>query len=364
MLKSTIKKTVRFIAATFLSAFGTKCDLSTQEARKILSACRQNPMGSGIAQNELIKPYTCDLQIIVPAYNVEKYLRACMDSVLNQKTKYKYKIVLVDDGATDSTPQIADEYANDDRVIVIHQKNRGLSGARNTGLKKLFARYVMFLDSDDMLCEGAIENLMDCAFTNDADKVEGGMRYIDRTDFTICYEHKNDIINTTALGTLHGFACGKVYKAELFQNRQFPEGFWYEDTVVSFLVYHGIKNACCIKDFVYQYRFNPNSITRISRGNPRSIETYWITEYMMREYDELGFEKNERYFIRFFTQTIINVKRTYILDKNVQQSIFILSCELLDKHFGGIKPPKAYKKLYKVMKARRFQAFRTYCKLA
>ncbi|MBR5451685.1 MAG: glycosyltransferase [Clostridia bacterium] len=318
-------------------------------------------MGSGIAQNELVKPYTCDLQIIVPAYNVEKYLRSCMDSVLNQKTKYSYKIVLVDDGATDSTPQIADEYANDDRVIVIHQKNRGLSGARNTGLKKIFAKYVMFLDSDDMLCEGAIENLMDCAFKNDADIVEGGMRYIDRTDFTICYEHKNDIINATALGTLHGFACGKIYKAELFQNRQFPEGFWYEDTVVSFLVYHGIEKACCIKDFVYQYRFNPNSITRKSRGNPRSVETYWITELMMREYDELGYSKNELYFTRFFTQAIVNAKRSFALERKVQESIFVLTCELLDKYFDGIKPPKKYKKLYEFMKKRRFWAYRMYC---
>lgn len=88
------------------------------------------------------------LSVIIPVYNVEKYLRQCVDSVLNQ-TFRNIQIVLVDDGSPDSCPGICDEYAqNDNRVIVIHQKNGGLSSARNAGLNCAEGEYVIFLDSD------------------------------------------------------------------------------------------------------------------------------------------------------------------------------------------------------------------------
>lgn len=90
--------------------------------------------------------------IIVPVYNVEKYLRECIESVLNQAYE-DYELILVDDGSTDSCPQICDQYGcKDSRIRVIHQKNRGVSSARNTGLSVSKGRYIVFLDSDDVLC--------------------------------------------------------------------------------------------------------------------------------------------------------------------------------------------------------------------
>ena len=121
-----------------------------------------------------IYPDESDLQIIIPAYNVEKYLDQCLESVLNQKTRYSYNIVVIDDGSTDQTCKIADFYASDSRIKVIHQKNRGFSGARNKALENITGKYVMFVDSDDVLLPDAIQNLMDTAYSINADIVESG----------------------------------------------------------------------------------------------------------------------------------------------------------------------------------------------
>ena len=94
----------------------------------ILENFSSKPKGSCIRENALSCPFSCDLQIIVPAYNVEKYLKQCMDSILAQRTKYRFHVVLVDDGSTDRTGEIADTYLKDSRVTVIHQENRGFSG--------------------------------------------------------------------------------------------------------------------------------------------------------------------------------------------------------------------------------------------
>ena len=91
------------------------------------------------------------ISIIIPAYNVEKYISLCLDSVI-QQTYDNLNIIVVDDGSIDSTPRIIDEYAaKDKRIVAIHKKNGGLSDARNAGLERAIGNYLMFLDSDDWL---------------------------------------------------------------------------------------------------------------------------------------------------------------------------------------------------------------------
>ncbi len=111
------------------------------------------------------------ISVIIPVYNVENYLRECIDSVLCQ-TYGNFEIILVDDGSTDSSGGICDEYVDrDERISVIHQKNAGPSKTRNTGLENATGEYIYFLDSDDYIEKNALELLVNTAESNDADLV-------------------------------------------------------------------------------------------------------------------------------------------------------------------------------------------------
>ncbi len=111
------------------------------------------------------------ISVVIPVYNVEAYLRECVDSVLDQ-TFQDFEIILVDDGATDSSGAICDEYAQkDERIRVIHQPNGGLSAARNTGLDAATGKYVYFLDSDDYIRQDSLKLLFDLAEQEQADVV-------------------------------------------------------------------------------------------------------------------------------------------------------------------------------------------------
>ena len=333
--------------------------MDLENAEKILQVFSPRPAGDCFAENTLKKPFRYDLQIIVPAYNVEKYLRECMDSVLSQKTGYSYKVVLIDDGSTDSTPQIADEYANDPRVKVIHQENRGFSGARNSGLKEIEAEYVTFLDSDDVLPEGAVQYLMSAATQYDVDIVEGSHYFLSGNILTKhpCADHFS---LTQPAGHLSGFPWGKVFRSEIFQDLRFPEGFWFEDTINVFLIYPVVEKACIIPDFVYIYRDNLSGITRTAASRPKCIDTYWITEFLAKERDRLHLPHDSAYQEMFLQQILLNAKRVGKTPKDVQESVFCLSCDLFCRLFDAELVPTVHGPLKRALERRDFGAYKLY----
>lgn len=127
------------------------------------------------------------VSVIIPVYNVEKFLNRCVDSILSQTYK-NIEIILVDDGALDSSPQICDEYAHKDtRVNVVHKQNGGLASARNAGLKVAKGDYILFVDSDDWIKGNTVEELLNIAIKNEVDFVRFipvSAGYPDRPDGT------------------------------------------------------------------------------------------------------------------------------------------------------------------------------------
>ena len=265
-----------------------------------------------------------DLQIVIPVYKVEQYLRECIDSIINQKTKYNITIILVDDESPDNCPKICDEYAEKDRRIkVIHKPNGGVSSARNEGIKEMVAKYIMFVDSDDRMIDGSIDKLMDIAYSKNADIVQGS------------YHGLRNGVPTTKVGysktgpieysKVQGFPWGKVFRNGLFSNVCFPEGFWFEDTVNSFLVFPKSKCSWGLSNVVYEYRVNSSGYTSQISKRPKSLDGFWITRLLMKERSGADYPNDLKYFQKLKRQIITNHLRLSSAPENIKEAVFNLS---------------------------------------
>ena len=211
------------------------------------------------------------VSIIVPVYGTEAYLPACIESICNQTYK-NIQIILVDDQSPDRCPELCDEYAQrDSRILVIHQKNKGVSGARNTGLNYALGEYIMFVDSDDELFPSATELLIQDAQKYGADIVSATKRVKKRNLFTntgedgICTVWREE---ETLLRSLNGdgntnSACAKLFRADMIQNIRFVEGHNINEDGF-FLFQCFLKKPVFVQHNVaiYQYNTRPGSGSR------------------------------------------------------------------------------------------------------
>ncbi|MEI3093413.1 MAG: glycosyltransferase [Oscillospiraceae bacterium] len=361
-LKGAIKGTLKGILNTAAPVFSRRSAMDSASARETLLGFSPPPTGTAAADNRLLEP-ECDLQIVIPAYNVEAYLAQCMDSVLAQETKYTYRVILVDDGATDTTPAIADTYSDDPRVTVIHQRNKGLSGARNTGIREIFGKYLMFIDSDDFLLPGAIDAMLDTAFAHDCDLVEGGAYYVyDNMGKPSCTATSPTTRYPTPTRT-HGHAWGKLYRGALFEHLCFPEGYWYEDSLLSYLIFPNVRQAWVTEHMAYGYRINQAGIVKSSHGKPKSVDTYWITEELMAEHAQAGLPADDAYFRYILLQIRLNQHRIADLPEEIQESVFVLTCDLFCNTFPADLDVSGNRTLIKALRTRDFGMYKMCCRL-
>lgn len=307
-----------------------------EQAQTLLNTLHPNPHNSCICQNQIATAPQYDLQIIVPAYNVERYIKECLDSVLSQDTSFSYIVKVINDGSTDNTAKILETYQKEKHIEIIHQKNKGLSGARNTGLKEINARYLMFLDSDDKLAPGGIEALMKMAQNTNADIIEGASMKFYGFWVTKRYPHADE--KQSSANKLYGFAWGKVYKSELFARIQFPEGYWFEDTLCSLILYPMAKKISTISHYVYCYRTNFKGISRSFRGNNKCLDSYYISEQLLKDMINMKWTINEAQSKTIAFQFKLNANRISSLkNENVNKSLFILQSFLFKKYFKNFK---------------------------
>jgi glycosyltransferase involved in cell wall biosynthesis len=168
------------------------------------------------------------VSIIVPVYGAEAYLPACIESLCRQ-TYPHIRIILVDDQSPDGCPEICDRYAEQDsRIVVIHQENKGVSGARNTGLEHARGDYVMFVDSDDELYPDAVEILLQDAEKYGADLVSAAMESAktpreQEAPYTVFRGEESLVQSLNGHpGTVS--ACAKLYRSDLIRDIRFEEG--------------------------------------------------------------------------------------------------------------------------------------------
>lgn len=267
------------------------------------------------------------LQIIIPMHNAAAYVEQCLESILSQNTKYTYQVILIDDGSTDQTVKIVKKYLSDGRVHLIKQENAGAASARNAGLQNLRADFLMFVDIDDALKPGAIEILLDRAYQENAQIVEGSYEVFDtKVLATECHE---DATIKEPCGILWGFPWGKVIDTSLFQNISFPEGYWYEDTIMSYLVYPRSEKTITMKEIVYSYRKNPSGFSHIRGENGKIIDTYWVMELMLRDMKKLGISPCQSIYEQYLKSILTGCKRMMFMKKSVRKAALTLYSQML-----------------------------------
>ena len=220
------------------------------------------------------------VSVIIPVYNVEEYLRECVDSVIGQTYK-NLEIVLVDDGSTDSSGKICDEYLEkDERVAVIHQKNGGLSQARNKGFSESDGKYVYFLDRDDYISENTLGTLVEIAEKDNSDIVFfDAVSFADTDDFEVSQNY----IRKNKYKTDNGYAVfSEMSKTKEFHSAvpllfiksafllesgvSFISGILYEDMVFTYQLFCKAAVVSQCTDALYHRRYRKNSIMTSSKS--------------------------------------------------------------------------------------------------
>ena len=312
------------------------------------------------------------ISIVVPIYNVEKYINKCINSILNQ-TFYEFELILVDDGSKDQSGKICDEYLiKDNRVKVIQKKNGGLSSARNTGLNIAVGEYVIFIDSDDFINKNMIEILYKSIIKNSSDIVicrynevlEDKVKdYIDQEIVCISHINEKNFTNIEALNELYEINAGvftvawnKLYRKKLFDDLRYTENRIHEDEYIIHELLYRSNKITYIPIELYNYVKRRNSImsTEFSFRNFDAI--YAFVERMKffkdKNLKSLKYKAEYNYITKYF-------KYYYTIKNNKDEMKKVFNAnlyELLKNPLFNLKEkilwiifyirPKYHKKIY------------------
>lgn len=259
------------------------------------------------------------ISIIIPVYNVKFYLKECLNSIINQSYK-NLEIILVDDGSTDGSEKICDEYAaKDKRIVVIHKENGGVSDARNKGLDICTGDYISFVDSDDWLELDAYERILNVAKKTKADIVVCGY-ILEFKNGKINYSLDNKMIreNLKILDELFydknfpNAVWGKLYKKEIFRNLKFPSGKIYEDMLIKYDILKETDKIVILDNLLYHYRQRESSIMNIKRKtfNERIIACEIILNKIKKENSSLVLQAYSQLY-KHYIYVIEDVYKNY-----------------------------------------------------
>lgn len=280
------------------------------------------------------------ISVVIPVYNVEKYLSECLDSVVNQTYK-NLQIIIVDDGSTDSSGKICDEYAEkDDRITVVHQSNAGAGAAKNTGLELIDGDYFSIIDSDDYIELDMYEKMVNSLEKYNSDIAQCLFRNVFVNDsFDRKYKIKGNypkvLTSKKFLSELlydwkYAIFANKVFKTSLLKNIRFPVGRKIDDEFFTYKLVCNAKKVVNIDNILYNYRMRKTSVMN-ENDTDRLIydridcfvERY---DYIRRKYPSL----NKKYLTKLY-------------DSLLYYKTQVKNTEKLEKYISKIQKPKINK---------------------
>ena len=275
------------------------------------------------------------ISIIVPVYNVKLYLDECVDSILAQDYK-DFEIIIVDDGSTDGSSEVCDKQKEkDSRIKVVHQKNGGLSAARNTGLKHAKGDFISFIDSDDMVSPSMYTDLIDALEINKADVAICNFEVFNKENRYKCGRYKNQVIDYSPSNQTRFYSpaldssCNRLFRAEPIRKHSLmfepktkvaQEDFWF---LVRLFTH--ISRIVTINECHYKYRERGSSITKShSDGDitKRCLDFIMLTKTYIYTYSKREYSDFINYtYVDMFMASINNASniKVYAIKEIVQQ---------------------------------------------
>lgn len=232
----------------------------------------------------------CEISIIVPIYNSEKYLEKCIESVLKQEYEC-YELILIDDGSTDQSGIICDQYAKkDNRIKVIHKNNSGVSDSRNIGIKRATGKYILFLDSDDWIEGNSLDKIYEAINEKELDILIFGYREIyenKNTSKINSYFNSNDdrfedvILNISS--NIKGFLFNKLIRKSCIEY-YFNESIYVKEDLYFLLQNReNFKRFDIIPDIIYNYRIRDTSVSHVNIKNVKHISELEVDKYIVEK---------------------------------------------------------------------------------
>ena len=274
------------------------------------------------------------ISVIVPVYNVEQYLSRCMNSIINQSYS-DIEIILIDDGSTDSSGQICDDYArSDNRIKVIHKKNGGLSDARNVGLDVACGEFIAFVDSDDFIHKDMFNILLNKMNKYECDIVESGFikvyenQKINEEEFIndkeSIYNREEAMVSTIMDHHCRNFVVNKLYKRKLWDGIRFPYGEFFEDVSTTYKVINKCSKLIKIEQPLYYYIQRYGSITNSDFSIKKLNDHIKALDEMMEfiEIEQPNFIPITS--IKYFSTIIYYLQELIIYRKKVERSNIII----------------------------------------
>ncbi|MCR5798931.1 MAG: glycosyltransferase [Lachnospiraceae bacterium] len=271
------------------------------------------------------------VSIIVPVYNVEKYIKQCIDSILEQ-TFTDIELIIVDDGTKDDSGKIADEYAaKNPKVSVIHKENGGLASARNAGIRMAEGDYICFIDSDDWVEKDYLEKLYNSCVQNDLDiAICGYFRRCDGKDISGTTDGRDGLQILEGRDVISGLytenyvrtvvAWNKLYKRSLFDDLLYTEGMIHEDEAICAMLLYKAKKVGILPDKLYNYRVDNTSSIMGEKYSLKHLDMLGALEMRMDFFKEKELkEYYENDSFKYMYKILLNItdikKSTDIEDK-------------------------------------------------
>ena len=289
------------------------------------------------------------ISVVIPVYNVEQYLPKCIESIMNQTYK-NLEIILVNDGSTDGSQKICEEYKSiDNRIKIINKENGGLSDARNVGIDNSSGNYITFIDSDDYIDDDYVYTLYKSLISYNADmsiashKIIYPKRIIDKaTDEKFCANSKKVLEKILYDEGIDLSAWGKLYKKILFNNIKFPKGRLFEDSATTYRLIDESKKIAVNSKSVYNYVIRKNSISNEMFSEKKMdliTSTMEMTEFIKKKYPEL--EKGcERRLMYAYLSTLTQLAKTKETNSSMQAKLM----NYIKKNKGRVLKDKQIKK--------------------